>query len=50
MLQVFIYTAIGLASVALALLVGYRKNSYHGFMVRQSNIQENEYDRIYKNS
>ncbi|NLX69865.1 MAG: hypothetical protein GX024_03030 [Clostridiales bacterium] len=51
MLQVFLYIiAIGLAGIALALLLGYRKNNYHVFLVRQFNIQENEYDRIYNNN
>jgi len=52
MLRVFFFTAVGLvlASVVLVLPVGCRKYNYHGFMVRQFNIQENEYDRIYSNS
>lgn len=47
MLQVLFYTAIGMVGTALAFLLWNRKKSYHGFMVRQSNYLDDEYDRIY---
>jgi hypothetical protein len=49
MLQGIFYSAIGLSGAALALLIGYRKKTYHGFMVHQCNIRDDEYDQIYKN-
>ncbi len=50
MLQALLYTVIVLVTGAITILLGYRKNNYHGFMVRQSNFQDNEYDRIFGNS
>ena len=50
MLQIILFSAIGLVGVILALFIGYRDKNYHNFMVRQYKFQDDEYDRIYGNS
>lgn len=47
MLQVVFYSAICIIGSALTFVLWNRNKTYHGFMVRQSNFWDEEYDRIY---
>jgi hypothetical protein len=47
MIRVVFYCFLGFIIGAITTWFLNRDQSYHGFMVSQSNLQENEYDRIY---
>ncbi|HHU49202.1 MAG: hypothetical protein ACOYEH_07905 [Caldicoprobacterales bacterium] len=49
MIRIAFYAIVTLATAALAVLFIYRNKSYHNFMIRQCNMQDEEYDRIYSN-
>ena len=46
MISVLLFLFVGMTAAATTLVVN-RKKSYHGFMVHQSNLRDDEYDRIY---
>lgn len=47
MIKIAFYALITLAAVVLSALIIFRNKSYHHFMIRQSNLFDEEYDRIY---
>ncbi|HHU77895.1 MAG: hypothetical protein ACOX27_00365 [Caldicoprobacterales bacterium] len=47
MFQIILYVIVGMIAAVLATLVVNRNKTYHGFMIHQCNMNEEEYDRIY---
>jgi len=47
MFRIAIYALITLAAVILAAVLIFRSKSYHQYVVRQLNMWDEEYDRIY---
>jgi hypothetical protein len=47
MIKIAFYAVITLVAVVLSALFIFRNKSYHHFMIQQSNMFDEEYDRIY---
>ncbi|HHT65232.1 MAG TPA: hypothetical protein GX017_03985 [Clostridiales bacterium] len=47
MIQTILYIMVCLAAAAVTTLLVNRNKSYHHFMIRQCNMGDEEYDRIY---
>jgi hypothetical protein len=50
MIQTIFYLMVSLVAVAITTLLINRNKSYHNFMIRQCNLRDEEYDRIYNAS